>query len=75
MTELSPYLCCICIYKHFLLGGHGVIKTGSLVLGYVELGTSHAYLDVGQCSNRLGVLDNLDVATGIVFLTRSQPTL
>jgi hypothetical protein len=40
ILELSPYLYCMWIYKFFLLGGHGDIKTGStykLYWGNVEL--------------------------------------
>ena len=52
------------IYKYFLLGGHVDIKTGStykIGWGNVEFGTIRAYFDVGKCSNRIGILENLGV--------------
>jgi len=67
------------IYKYFLFEGHGDIKTGSTCTrqagGNVEFGTIRAYFDVGKCSNRLGILENLGVAVGIAFLPCSHPNL
>jgi len=66
------------IFKYFTLGGHDDIKTGStykIGWGNVEFGTIRAYFDVGKCSNRLGILENLGVDVGIAFLPCSQPNL
>ena len=53
-------------------------KTGSTYkLGWcnVEFGTIRAYFDVGKCSNRLFILENLGVAVEVAFLLRSHPNL
>mgnify|MGYP000862504890 CR=1 FL=1 len=35
---------------------------------HADFCTTRAYFDVGLCTNRLGVIENLGVAVGIVFL-------
>ena len=60
------------IYKYFLLGDHGDIKTGStykIGWGNVEFGSICAYFGVGTYyPTLLGILENLCVPVGFTSL-------
>ena len=42
---------------------------------HADFCTMRAYFDVGLCTNRLGVIENLGVAVGIASISCSQPNL